>query len=1703
MKRLLSMLLVFVMVFSVIPHSVFAADAEAVPPAVVTEEPAEISVPEETVPPKKAPTGRASDEPLVIHYFLASPGNITNPNGSYINYYGPDKSLSWWPESYAIDNIQSLDAWDQIFTQQGIRNVYDESIVTQYVASWPAGYNATTFKDFGSVRINGTTYYDTDYEIKWVSVMCRNNASSSWGLRCNQSSFQGDHIHIDGLLVEKIQPGEMKVFKAIPEAAAAETTFRFTLQKMLQSNLTSPPSSADAVDTAFAPMTLTASIPAGQKEAQITGGSEISFGYYKLTENSSSAWQMDGIALTDSRGNTTTNKNSDALYICIAPNGTVQYSLEPSGPYTVMNYVAIQNERKDVSVTYQWRVYDLSGTVSEDLPAGLGSNGLPASVTGLKIGSDYSYDTNYVQGTSYHDYENGLLYTFHGWDTYSHSSAFNVDPTAAGYTALDDGDAVAGNNKAVLMNADTWINGYWTVSKLSAAEAYLLLHKDVVVASGDAAYVNNYLHNIGEMYISIDPGIDKDGDGVSLVVVDYPGSVAEGGYRIDVYQYETPFVFTEHQADIPGYTRAVDITVSGSNLTLTGKNGDRATVAIAEEYDPAQAPYNLGTVTYTNTYTKNIGTPVTEYPVLTLVKRATDTGLLQAGAVFTLYRDSSCTQPVATYTTGDGGIREIDFATLLSGTEGAQTFYLKETAAPDGYLLDSTVYTLTLTPAQTEELRNNRFVTVTTYTLDIAIPAGSIAEPIQSTDSDLNFSLNIFNRPILGEISVTKAATGLSEADQQLLEVTVTIHGPVTRKASGQITDLGEEYTLILNSENDWTFLLNQLPLGEYLIHENLASVHGYTWDKEKVSYGTLETEEYNGITSGVFQIAADSTQLALTITNTYHKWESAGFEIYKIDPSGLHLSGAAFQLFSDEACTVKVTDPSITTSAVTGANGIAWFSGYTVPADDADGIMTYYLRETKAPDGHYLSATVYRVDIQAVAGNDGTVSYEPKISVKGSNGWVEAPEFSKTSDSLTVVNTPVKGQITLTKQMLGAPNDLTSVTFYVSGPNGYARTVMLTKAGSWTATLNDLPLGQYTIIEQNADVPGYKLITAYEVDGVKTDDKATVVLKEASPGQTAEGTVFAGTTQITNIYTRNEEVFEVPTSLTVKKVGENDQPLAGAVFTLNQLDSDGKTVLSSASFTTGADGILTFDLLYGSIQNGQITDGTYVLSETKAPEGYEPIDNTWTVTVREDDGQIRWTLNENKNIFEGFWDWIVGNVSPGTFEGGVLTVQNLRKTGSLTIHKEVVDPEGLYANAEYTFTLDCSDNAFDKTFTLKAGESCTLENIPWGTTYTLTEDTSDAAFTAHITDGGKGKIWAEETAITVTNTYAYSTHNEPLSLVKVDADDNTYVIPGAGFTLYADEARTEKVGEEVFSDENGRLALPIDKTGTYYLEETTTPVRYHSNDKIYVVTAQEKPVVLNPGTADAVTQLQMHIRISGLTGTTENQIDYTYAIENTVIKPLTVGVEKIWQDGGYHARPQSLDVTLYRDGEAFETVTLNAKNSWRYVWENLTDEYTWRVDEPEVPDGYEKSVVNNSTLWTITNTRTPNPVEISVNKVWYGAGVTHPTSVSITLYRNGESYETVTLSAANNWRYTWENLTDEALWTVDEPSVPSGYTKSVRQDGYNFTVVNTHVDNPKTGDMTNLLGMGTMTTIGAAGFGISLLALLPSRKKKDEEDEQ
>lgn len=119
----------------------------------------------------------------------------------------------------------------------------------------------------------------------------------------------------------------------------------------------------------------------------------------------------------------------------------------------------------------------------------------------------------------------------------------------------------------------------------------------------------------------------------------------------------------------------------------------------------------------------------------------------------------------------------------------------------------------------------------------------------------------------------------------------------------------------------------------------------------------------------------------------------------------------------------------------------------------------------------------------------------------------------------------------------------------------------------------------------------------------------------------------------------------------------------------------------------------------------------------------------------------------------------------------------------------------------------------------------------------------------------------------------------------------------------------------------------------------------------------------------------------------------------------------------------------------------------------------------------------NNAWVYDVTatpkHTQTENPpappaqtVERRVLKIWKDdIPQSRPKEIVIQLLKDGVIYDTVTLNAVNNWRYTWEKLPaynkdgSKIVWSVVEKE-PEGYTVLIAREGVTFTVTNTYAPN-------------------------------------------
>lgn len=183
-----------------------------------------------------------------------------------------------------------------------------------------------------------------------------------------------------------------------------------------------------------------------------------------------------------------------------------------------------------------------------------------------------------------------------------------------------------------------------------------------------------------------------------------------------------------------------------------------------------------------------------------------------------------------------------------------------------------------------------------------------------------------------------------------------------------------------------------------------------------------------------------------------------------------------------------------------------------------------------------------------------------------------------------------------------------------------------------------------------------------------------------------------------------------------------------------------------------------------------------------------------------------------------------------------------------------------------------------------------------------------------------------------------------------------------------------------------------------------------------------------------------------------------------------SITVEKEWFDDNNRdgIRPSSVTVRLLADGvDTQKTITLNAEGNWEGEFEDL-DEYAngerivYTIEEVTV-DGY-TCVISGSAHegFEIANTHAPETVEVSGKKIWDDAGDQdgkRPESITIRLHADGVEKDSVTVTADDNWEWTFSNLKKydqgtEIVYTVTEDEVKD---YSTTYDPHSYDITNTY----------------------------------------------
>ncbi len=441
--------------------------------------------------------------------------------------------------------------------------------------------------------------------------------------------------------------------------------------------------------------------------------------------------------------------------------------------------------------------------------------------------------------------------------------------------------------------------------------------------------------------------------------------------------------------------------------------------------------------------------------------------------------------------------------------------------------------------------------------------------------------------------------------------------------------------------------------------------------------------------------------------------------------------------------------------------------------------------------------------------------------------------------------------------------------------------------------------------------------------------------------------------------------------------------------------------------------------------------------------------------------------------------------------QGKVWTVLNAETpTGALKVSNTVSGAQGDQTRSwEFTVTQKVSDasepllngmfGGMEFTdgvarFTLKHGESMIGVGLSAGTKFTVTETGANKDGYISTCNGEALEEQGNNFVIKADQTVSADILNQKdLSSVSVFLKALKYVnnatpSDAQKYTFYLKDAS----GRQLQSVKNVQAAVNFQKleyseagTYTYYLMEANdgeADVQY--SELVYEADVEVTEVETSEGykLAAAVTY-----RIPG-GGIVSGTPEFMNRVNEASL--TSVRVIKHWSDNESEFRPQTVRFQLYKktgadlepQGDPVE-VRADLNGIWSYTWANLDKNTEWEVAEVEIPEKYEiASAYMENNEWIITNrlksSDVPTAKNVTVRKVWEDQDSTkRPAVVNVQLYKDLIPYGTVTLSADNNWQFTWTDLDASAEWTVDEIDVPEGYERSIRMETSDDQVVTTY----------------------------------------------
>ena len=394
------------------------------------------------------------------------------------------------------------------------------------------------------------------------------------------------------------------------------------------------------------------------------------------------------------------------------------------------------------------------------------------------------------------------------------------------------------------------------------------------------------------------------------------------------------------------------------------------------------------------------------------------------------------------------------------------------------------------------------------------------------------------------------------------------------------------------------------------------------------------------------------------------------------------------------------------------------------------------------------------------VTENTGSAAVENySLSVTGNGGKAQVVKGETVTVTIKNTYSQEVGSLEIVKTTSGATTPA-GTTFTISGPNGYKVEKKYSEFTDGKLTLENLPVGEYTVTENTDSAK----VANYTLNVTGNGGKAQVV-----KGETA-------TVSITNTY--SQEVG----SLKIEKTTSGAATPADTIFTIS--GPNGYKVEKKYS---------------------EFTDGKLTLENLPVGE--------YTVTENTDSAKVaNYTLNVTGNG---------GKAQVAKDRTAAVTITNMysQEEGSLKIEKTT---SGATTPAGTTFTI-IGPNGYkvEKKYSEFTDGKLTLENLPVGE-YTVTENTDSAKvanYTLNVTgNGGKAQVAKDKTA-TVTIKNEYSRDKGSLKITK-STEGGVKTPEKTEFKITGPDGVDQTYHYSDFT--NGVLMVNDLPTGTYTVKELT-----------------------------------------------------------------------------------------------------------------------------------------------------------------------------------------------------------------------------------------------------------------------------------------